>query len=204
MQTFLNLKENVIWRYPASDKPDDIPDRIKLMDWMAQNDVLGHPNVKLFITHCGLNGLFEALYHGVPSLGIPFFADQPYNAQKILHHGFGRVVDLMTLNSDTMRKTIHDVINNETYLQNIRHASEIFRSRPMTPRERMVYWIEHVLQFGGGHLHSHALDIPWYQYMMLDLLAALLFAVIIAAVLLYCAVSCCFRLCKAGQKVKHD
>ncbi len=204
METFIGLKENVIWRYPESDKPENIPDRIKLMDWMPQNDVLGHPNVKLFITHCGFNGLFEALYHGVPLLGIPIFNDQPYNAQKILHLGFGRVLDLMTLNSDTLTKTIHDVINNETYLQNIQLASEIFRSRPMTPRERIVYWIEHVLQFGGEHLHSHALDIPWYQYMMLDLFAALLFAVIITAVLLYCAASCCCRLYKAGLKVKHD
>ena len=48
METFLGLKENVIWRYPGSDKLADIPDRIKLMDWMPQNDVLGHPNVKLF------------------------------------------------------------------------------------------------------------------------------------------------------------
>ncbi len=124
------------------------------------------------------------MYHGVPLLGIPLFNDQPHNAQKILHHGFDRVVDLMTLNSNTLTRTIYDVINNETYLKNIQHASEIFRSRPMTPRERMVYWIEHVLQFGGEHLHCYALDIPWYQYMMLDLFAALLFAVIIAAVLL--------------------
>ncbi len=204
MQTFLQLKENVIWRYPGSDKLADIPDRIKLMDWMPQNDILGHPNVKLFITHCGLNGLFEALYHGVPLLGVPLFNDQPYNAKHITHHAFGKVVDLMTLNSDTLTEIIHDVVNNNTYLQNIRHASEIFRSPPMTPRERMVYWIEHVLEFGGEHLHSHALDIPWYQYMMLDLLAALLSAVIIAAVLLYCAASCCCRLYRTGVKAKHD
>jgi len=36
----------------------------------------GHENARLFITHGGLMGVQEAIYHAVPLLGIPFGNDQ--------------------------------------------------------------------------------------------------------------------------------
>ena len=39
----------------------------------------GHPKTKGFITHSGTNGTYEAIYHEVPMVGFPVFADQPHN-----------------------------------------------------------------------------------------------------------------------------
>lgn len=36
----------------------------------------GHSNARLFISHGGLLGIQETVYHGVPILGIPFGNDQ--------------------------------------------------------------------------------------------------------------------------------
>lgn len=47
-----------------------------------------HPNVKLFITHNGLLSTIEAVYHGVPILGIPVFADQHINAKMATLNGY--------------------------------------------------------------------------------------------------------------------
>ena len=41
-----------------------VPDNIRVIDWMPQNDPIGHPNMKLFITHCGMNSYIEAVYQG--------------------------------------------------------------------------------------------------------------------------------------------
>lgn len=60
-----------------------------IRNWMPQNDILAHPNVILFISHGGLFGTSESLYHGVPFLLIPFFGDQFRNAHRVKLGGYG-------------------------------------------------------------------------------------------------------------------
>ena len=59
---------------------------IKVVDWAPQNDILGHPSVKAFVTHAGSNGLYEAAYHGKPVVSVPLMNEQPDNAAKVSHH----------------------------------------------------------------------------------------------------------------------
>ena len=56
---------------------------IKLVKWAPQNDVLGHPAVQAFVTHAGINSLYEAAYHATPIVAVPLVADQPENAVKV-------------------------------------------------------------------------------------------------------------------------
>ena len=59
---------------------------IKAVDWAPQNDILGHPAVKAFVTHAGSNGLYEAAYHGKPVVSVPLMNEQPDNAAKVSYH----------------------------------------------------------------------------------------------------------------------
>ena len=182
----------VLFRYTGTYKP--VPKNVHIFKWLPQNDLLGHPKVKLFITHCGNNGQMEALFHAVPMVGLPVLADQWYNAMRIEYKGYGRKCDI---HEDPVEKTVEailDVWSNDTYRQNIERASRIYRNRPETPRQRAVYWIEHVLKFGSKHLRSYANDMPLYQYWMLDVLlfivSCLFISFSIMVLLLY--VSCKF------------
>ena len=47
---------------------------LQVSHWLPQNDVLGHQQTKAFLSHCGANSLYEAAYHGVPIVALPFFA----------------------------------------------------------------------------------------------------------------------------------
>jgi len=58
-------RHRIIWRLTNVSSEFQIPDFIRPVHWLPQNDILAHPKLKLFITHCGNNGQFEALYHGV-------------------------------------------------------------------------------------------------------------------------------------------
>ena len=69
---FAKLPQKVIWRYKG-DRPATLGNNTLLVDWMPQNDLLGHPKTKLFVAHGGTNGVQEAIYHGVPLLGLPLF-----------------------------------------------------------------------------------------------------------------------------------
>ena len=74
VKAFAMIRQKIIWKY--GKQPDNLPSNMKVMSWLPQNDILGHPKTKLFITHCGNNGQMEALYHGVPMIGFPMWTDQ--------------------------------------------------------------------------------------------------------------------------------
>ncbi|XP_072036026.1 UDP-glucuronosyltransferase 2C1-like [Amphiura filiformis] len=71
INAFSRLKQHVIMKNKGDTKLT-LPDNVRSMKWIAQNDLLGHTNTKLFISHCGCNGAFEALYHAVLSYAFLF------------------------------------------------------------------------------------------------------------------------------------
>ena len=200
LTTLGGRKEKIIFKYAQLD---NVPDNMLVMPWIPQNDILGHPKVKLFIMHGGNNGQFEAVYHGVPMLVLPVFAEQPANALRIKYKGYGEHLKMDDLEEETFLEMIEKIISTPSYKQKTTRAGQIFRSRTLTPRERACYWIEHVLEFGGDYLHSIALDLPWYKYLMVDVLVVMLVIVIIVIAIICTIIYCLCRFAKAG-KLKHD
>lgn len=76
VKTFSKLKQKVIWKWDKDGGMPDLPANVKLVKWLPQQDLLGHPNIRLFITHGGLLSTEEALYHGVPVIGLPVFGKE--------------------------------------------------------------------------------------------------------------------------------
>ena len=174
MEAFRQMEDlHFVWSHKA-EFPADVPSNVLLKKWFSQNDLLGHPNVKLFITHGGLNSQFECIYHGVPMITVPFFSDQPYNAKRAASKGVSITMKLHNFSTEELISNIREMTEKSQYKEKIDKLSGIFRSRPMQPTERAVYWVEHVLEFGADHLRSAALDMPWYQYLMLDIMALIL------------------------------
>ncbi len=53
----------------------------------------GHNKTRMFVFHGGVNGAYEAIYHGVPVVGIPLFADQVDNMLRLRSHGMAEFFD---------------------------------------------------------------------------------------------------------------
>ena len=81
------------------------------MNWLPQNDLLAHKNVKAFVSHVGHNSLYESAYHGVPVVAVPLFADQIPNAKKAEQFGLGIAVDHETVDAQQLFETIERVID---------------------------------------------------------------------------------------------
>ena len=95
---------------PAGYIPSFLAKNIKVVDWLPQNDLLAHKDIKAFVSHVGHNSLYESAYHGVPLVAVPFFGDQHSNSKKIEHVGLGLPVDYKTSNAQQLFETIERVI----------------------------------------------------------------------------------------------
>ncbi|XP_014643276.1 PREDICTED: UDP-glucuronosyltransferase 2C1-like [Ceratotherium simum simum] len=199
------IPQKVLWRYKGN-KPDTLGPNTRLYEWIPQNDLLGHPKTRVFITHCGTNGIYEAIYHGVPVVGIPLFGDQFGNLARMKAKGAAVEVDLRRMTSSNLLNALKEAINNPVYKENAMKLSGIHHDQPVKPLDRAVFWIEFVMRHKGAkHLRPASYDLTWYQYRSLDVIGFLL-ACVAAIIFLVtkCCLFCCWKFGNTGQKKKRE
>ncbi|OCT97141.1 2-hydroxyacylsphingosine 1-beta-galactosyltransferase isoform X2 [Xenopus laevis] len=174
------LPQKVIWRF-SGNKPRNVGNNTKLVEWIPQNDLLGHPKIKTFLSHGGLNGIFEAMYHGVPVVGIPLFGDHYDTMTRVQSKGMGILLEWKRMTEDSLFASLTEVIHNQSYQQQAVKLSKIHKDQPGHPVSRAVYWINYVLRHNGAdHLRAATYNISFYQYFLLDIILLIFIVVTIA------------------------
>lgn len=197
---FSELPQKVIWRYKG-EKPATLGNNTLLIDWMPQNDLLGHPSIKLFISHGGTNGIYEAIYHGVPIVGIPIVFDQADNLSRMRAKGVAKVLDVSDLDRKIFKEAIQEVLNEPSYRANMQGLARLHRDQPEKPLDRAVFWIEFVMRHkGAAHLKTESYKLPWYSYHSVDVMLFLLTNAFLILLFFVMLVWFCLRLCLKGKK----
>ncbi|XP_026303729.1 UDP-glucuronosyltransferase 2B18 isoform X3 [Piliocolobus tephrosceles] len=199
------IPQKVLWRFDGK-KPDTLGLNTRLYKWIPQNDLLGHPKTRAFITHGGANGIYEAIYHGVPMVGIPLFADQPDNIAHMKARGAAVRLDFDTMSSTDLVNALKTVINDPLYKENVMKLSRIQHDQPVKPLDRAVFWIEFVMRHKGAkHLRVAAHDLTWFQYHSLDVIGFLLASVAtVIFIIMKCCLFCFWKFTRKGKKGKSD
>ncbi|CAN1795783.1 UDP-glycosyltransferase 83A1 [Linum perenne] len=60
-----------------------VANRGKIVEWANQEEVLSHPSIACFLSHCGWNSVLDGLWSGIPFLCWPYFIDQFHNRESI-------------------------------------------------------------------------------------------------------------------------
>lgn len=109
---FGKLKQKIILKWDGD--VEDFPENVLALKWLPQDDILAHPNLKLFITHCGLGSFIESKFHGVPNLAIPVVGEQFKNAKNVVKEGWGIQLALDALNEEILHDSIIEMTENGT------------------------------------------------------------------------------------------
>jgi len=113
LKVFSQLKQRVLWKWESETMEGEVlPKNIKLSKWLPQQDLLGHPKIRAFITHCGGGSTEEAIYHGTPLLGLPMFADQTMNAQKAKRFGFLKLLEWNDVTEEALEASLKELLEN--------------------------------------------------------------------------------------------
>jgi UDP:flavonoid glycosyltransferase YjiC (YdhE family) len=62
---------------------EELEEKGKIVPWCSQLEVLSHPSLGCFVTHCGWNSTLESLVFGMPVVAFPQWSDQGTNAKLI-------------------------------------------------------------------------------------------------------------------------
>ncbi|XP_063232170.1 UDP-glycosyltransferase UGT5-like [Bacillus rossius redtenbacheri] len=196
LDAFSALPQTVLCKW-RGDPPLGAPPNVHFRDWLPQQDVLCHGNVVAFVSHGGLLGTIEAAHCGVPMVVVPMYGDQPANARDVVARGMAVRLGYRDITAASVLRALRAVINDTRYGESARRVSRAFRDRPMSPADTAVYWTEYVARHGGApHLRSAAVDLAWYQYLLLDVAGALAAAVAAAGWLVRLAVARLLSACR--------
>ncbi|KAK9710462.1 hypothetical protein K7432_008426 [Basidiobolus ranarum] len=158
---------------------------IRILERAPQRAVLKHPSVQLFISHCGLGSIHEAMEAGTPILGIPAFADQPSNALIIESLNAGRRISWKEVGTSTMHSVLEHMLSSpdaekiQTTVSRLQRLVTIFNKR----LDYAVDIVEMAAVPGLMKLIEPADQrMPWWKANNLDLWIAIITIVLVFGV----------------------
>jgi len=180
------------------------PNKVFVLEWSPQLDILTSHKIHSAILHGGFNGLSEALANAVPVLGIPCTDEQHLNVGRLSHSGLGLLLELDGASASDVTTSLIK-LGSYQFRHNLRNLNKAFKLAGGPARA--VDLVELYAEIGYSHLVPAYSKYRWnwIQYYNVDvwlLFVSLLLLVALLAVKI-ASFSWC-RCCRDSRKVKVE
>ncbi|GAQ77943.1 hypothetical protein KFL_000060080 [Klebsormidium nitens] len=151
----------------------EVPERIRIEEWVPQQAILNHSAVSGYVGHCGTGGTHQTLAFGKPVVCIPFMADHFETAARIRASGAGRSIDLQTLTSGdaaTVTEAIRSITSKDSPCRiAAERVAALMRVYGGVTSAADV--VEYIAAFGYDHLKIASWEMGWFARTSFDVLA---------------------------------
>ncbi|GAA0153304.1 glycosyltransferase [Lithospermum erythrorhizon] len=146
-----DITDNTDNTYPDGFR-ERIQSRGRLVGWARQQQVLQHPSIACFLSHCGWNSTLEGISNGVPFLTWPYFGDQFFN-QTYICDEWKVGLDFKKDESGIIRR---DEIKNKV---DQLLSDQSFKARALNMQEKAIGSVTH----GGSSTNNLSNFIKWIK-----------------------------------------
>lgn len=95
---------------------------------------------------------------------------------------------------------LNQLLTNDTYATKAKQLSKVFRDQPIHPMDNAMFHIEYVMRHNGAeYLKSAAVELSWYQHLLLDVLVVLLVALLFIVITIRLIVKSILRILCCGR-----
>ncbi|XP_022102115.1 UDP-glucuronosyltransferase 2B7-like [Acanthaster planci] len=199
---FASLPFRVLWQSNTNLTGLQLGNNTMVARWLPMIKVMEHVNVRAYVSHAASFSTNEAMWTGLPMVGIPFYEDQMDFMVRVEARGAGLTLDINGLTSETLSRAIRRVMTEPGFPKNAERVSKIMRDLQNTERpvDNVARWILHVTKFGGNHLRPTVMDLNFVQRNLLDvyLFIGLVLASVIMINVSVCYI-CCRCMCRSGR-----
>ncbi|XP_037915954.1 UDP-glycosyltransferase UGT5-like [Hermetia illucens] len=188
-QVFHSRPEKIIWAWNGNTTNFAGSNKFFVSSWMPQDDIFGHRNIRAFVTNGGSLSMQEAIYHGIPTIGIPLTYQQRDNVDLMVAKGLGVKVEMSNLTIESFMWALNEVIDNNSfkYKERLAFEADLMENQLKSPMETVKYWIKYFHQYRYEDVISNTRlsVIDYYLSDIYLLVFLLIFLFLVIAVISY-------------------
>ncbi|CAJ0588442.1 unnamed protein product [Cylicocyclus nassatus] len=163
-----------IWKSDPNDTFSNIAN-LHRYDWVPQQALLEHPNLRCFVSHAGLNSVLETSRSGKPSILVPIFGDQFRNARLAEAKNTTIVLMKESFNYNTFRNALNKILNDKSFTLRAAKLASLMINKPFSIRDRLLQTVEFSIQHGKiENLDVYGRNLNALQYYSIDVIASLI------------------------------
>nr|AHX56960.1 UDP-glycosyltransferase 216A1 [Strigamia maritima] len=184
MKTFFTLSSYAIIWQQREKMDENIPNILTLTN-INQQDILGNPRTRLFVSSCDSHETTSAIFHSVPILCITKNPQNTIGVQ-VVDRKIGLQIPIDHLTRNSFIQNMNKLLTDKSYYQSVRQLSLIFRDQPEIPSDRFIFWIERIIR-----LKSAPLQVPkirmyssLYHYILDVIILIVIFSMVVIGVVI--------------------